>query len=147
MKLLATLAVILTGCVIPMQPASQQPYGPQPANAGGGDPNAPMSSSQPSQPSSSSNTSQSSAPSAPAGPVSVTIRGECGQTVPVFFGEKPGFSSGTKSSVESNSLSNHSFRPGEVMWVIDEHENGVASVTVRADTHEIDVNCTAISER
>jgi hypothetical protein len=92
-----------------------------------GDPSAPPSAS-PGSPS-----------SAPAGPVSVTIRSSCPSTVNVFFGTKPGFGSGTYSSVETNSVSNHSFQPGEMMWIVDGDQNGVASATVSPTTSEIDV--------
>jgi hypothetical protein len=81
--------------------------------------------------------------------VSVTIRSECSNTVPVFYGEKPKFGSGTKSSISSHSSESHSFRPGDMMWIIDESENGLASVTVRAGVHEIDISsgCNQLNAR
>ena len=154
MKTLATFVLVLTGCLIPMQPAAQQPpggYQGQPTSGGGGgDPNGPGPAS-PSSPMAGGSPSTQSAPSAPqpSSVVSVTVRSECGQTVKVFYGEKPKYGSGTNSSISSHSQENHSFRPGDMMWIIDDSENGVASVTVRSGMHEIDISggCTTLSAR
>lgn len=100
---------------------------PAAAAPSGGDPSAPPSAS-PGAPS-----------SAPAGPVSVTLRSDCAKTVNVFFGKKPKFGSGTYSTIESNSVSNHSFQPGDMMWIVDGDQNGIASATVSPTTSEIDV--------
>lgn len=87
--------------------------------------------------------------SAPAGPVSVSIRSSCPKTVDVFFGKKPGFSSGTFSSIESSSVSDHSFQPGDMMWIVDGDQNGLASATVSPTTTEIEVtrSCTGLIMR
>ncbi|HEX4452472.1 MAG TPA: hypothetical protein VH143_16460 [Kofleriaceae bacterium] len=135
----------LAACMFPMAPASSGPTGPA-STGGGGTSSGPTTGDNTPPPGAPAGTGAgTNAPSAPAGPVSVDIRGSCSNTVKVFYGDKPGYGSGTLSSVESNSISSHSFRPGEMMWVVDEHENGVASVTVTPSTHEIEVNCTAIS--
>ena len=96
------------------------------------------------RPSSSGGSSSSS-----QGPVSVTIRSQCRQTVPVFYGSKPKFGSGTQSSVSYNSVSSHSFRVGDMMWVTDASGNGLSSVTVGPGTRniEIDSSCTRIYGR
>jgi hypothetical protein len=91
--------------------------------------------------------SSGSSSSASAGPVSVTIRSSCGSTVRVFYGDKPKFGSGTTSSISSNSVQSHSFRAGDMMWVIDEHDNGLGSVTISSGTRELEVNCGGISAR
>lgn len=82
-----------------------------------------------------------------SGPVSVTIRSSCGNTVRVFFGDKPKFGSGTTSSISSNSVQSHTFRAGDQMWIVDEHDNGVSNVQVSSSTREITVGCTGLVSR
>jgi hypothetical protein len=97
----------------------------------------------------SSAASSSSAAPAPAGPVSVTIRSACSKTVKVFYGDKPKFGSGTYSSIDSNSVQSHSFRPGEMLWIVDESQNGLGSTSIGSGTRELEIasSCTAISSR
>jgi hypothetical protein len=138
------VAVVLScaSCMLPGQTGGAA--GPT-ASPSAGDP----SMGDPSAPPPPSSSSAAPAAAAPAGPVSVTIRSSCPSTVKVFYGEKPGFSSGTFSSIESNSVSSHSFRPGEQLWIVDDSEHGIGSVTVGADTHELEVasGCTSIAAR
>ena len=79
----------------------------------------------------------------------MTIRSACSKTVKVFYGDKPKFGSGTYSTIDSNSVQSHSFRPGEQLWVVDESENGLGSATIAQGTHELEVSssCTAISAK
>ena len=86
---------------------------------------------------------------ASSGPVSVTIRSSCGKTVPVFYGQKPKFGSGTQSSISTNSVQSKSFRVGDMFWVTDASGNGLDGVTVteRTRTLEIDSSCSRIVER
>ncbi|HEY1812305.1 MAG TPA: hypothetical protein VGG74_08095 [Kofleriaceae bacterium] len=140
--------LLLVACSSCMLPGQTGPGAAGPSSSGSGpsasaDPSA--AASDPSAPA-----PPPSAAAAPAGPVSVTIRSSCPNTVKVFFGEKPGFSSGTFSSIESNSVQSHSFRPGEQLWIVDDSENGVGSpATIGADTHELEVasSCTSIAAR
>jgi hypothetical protein len=87
------------------------------------------------------------APSKPV-PTTVEVKSECSKTVPVFYGEKPKFGSGTRSTVSGNSTSSAGRKAdGTLMvWIIDEQENGVASAQVTPDTRRvvIDRSCTAI---
>ena len=87
--------------------------------------------------------------SSSAGPVSVTIRSSCGKTVKVFFGEKPKFGSGTYSTASSNSVSSHSFKPGEQFWIVDDSQNGVANIAVGGTTKEIEIlgSCDQLAAR
>ncbi|MCA9706723.1 MAG: hypothetical protein KDK70_12805 [Myxococcales bacterium] len=89
------------------------------------------------------------APSQPAAPsvVSVTLRNGCGQSVNLFFGDKPKFGSGTYSSLSSNTSTSKSFQPGDMVWIVDESQNGIASATIEAGmrTVEITGGCTSIS--
>ena len=142
MKYLVAALLCTSASCIPLMPAgggagrapagTAGPAGAGPAAAPSSDPSAPPATTP---------------AAAPAGPVSVDIHGSCDKDVKVFYGEKPGFSSGTFSSIESNSTESHSFRAGEVMWVVDDHENGVSSVTITPGTHGVDVGCSAISLR
>jgi hypothetical protein len=86
------------------------------------------------------------APVAPTGPVvvSVKLRNTCGKTVKMFFGQKPGFSSGRSDSMSSNSSTNMQLKPGDMVWLTDDNRNGMASVTVGDTTSEIEVTCDAI---
>lgn len=91
--------------------------------------------------------SSSSSTSTPAGPVSVTIRSRCGSTVRVFYGDKPKFGSGTSSTISSNSVQSKSFRAGDMMWVVDDRDNGLSSTTISQSTREIEVGCTGLHAR
>lgn len=97
----------------------------------------------------SSSSSSSGGSSGPSGPVSVTIRSSCPRTVPVFYGNKPKYGSGTSSSVSTNSVSSHSFREGDMMWVTDASGNGLDGFTVTRGTRtiEIDSSCSRLSGR
>lgn len=94
---------------------------------------------------------ESAADSKPAGPssVSVTIRNTCGKSVKLFFGAKPKFGSGTYSSASSNSVQSRSFRPGDLLWIVDQSENGLANVEVTDTTREIEIRggCTELARR
>jgi hypothetical protein len=137
MRIAALLLVSLSACLMP------------PPNGGGGGTAYPSSSSGSPSPSGPEPTATASATPAPQGPVSVEIRSACSKTVKVFYGDKPKFGSGTYSTIDSNSVQSHSFRPGEQLWVVDESENGLGSATISQGTRELEVSssCTAISAR
>ncbi len=86
---------------------------------------------------------------ASSGPVNVTIRSSCSRTVSVFYGDKPKYGSGTTSSISSNSINSHSFRDGDMFWVLDGSGNGVASVTVTQGVRSLEIlgSCTDLSAR
>lgn len=88
------------------------------------------------------------APPAKMIPMSVEVRSDCSKTVPVFYGDgKPGFSSGRKSSISSNSVSSESRKSDGTLtiWIIDDHENGLSNVKITPDTRKVTVNrdCTS----
>jgi hypothetical protein len=118
-------------------------------NAGGGGGGGGGGAEPATGPASSSSSTAPAAASAPAGPVSVTIRSACSKQVKVFYGEKPKFGSGTYSSIDSNSVQSHSFRPGEMLWVVDESQNGLGSATISANTRELEItsSCSGVSAR
>lgn len=88
---------------------------------------------------------------APSGPttVSVSIRSACAKTVKVFYGDKPKFGSGTSSTVSSNSVSNKTFKPGDMMWVVDDKDEGLASVKIEDKTKELEIgsDCKSIKAK
>jgi len=92
----------------------------------------------------------SAAPSAPV-PTTVEIHSDCTKTTPVFYGDKPKFGSGTKSSIGSNTTTSASRKSDGslTVWIIDEQENGIASVHVGPTTKrvEIDRSCRQITAR
>ncbi len=150
MKTLATVAALLmSACLMPPAQNGGGNYG------GGGYSGAPASSGDPSTDpspasySSSSGSTSAAATPAPAGPVSVTIRSACSKTVKVFYGNKPKFGSGTYSSISSNSVQSHSFRPGDMFWIVDDSENGLGSTSIGPGTRELEISssCTSINAR
>lgn len=78
--------------------------------------------------------------------VSVTLRSSCKDTVRVFYGKKPKFGSGTTSSISANSVQSKSMQPGEMVWIVDQSDNGIASATVSESTKtiEVDASCTSL---
>lgn len=147
----SVLLVALSGCfmLVPRSPAgtttSGQPESAQPASYG----------SEPTtygEPASYGSTSPAPPPRAqPAAPttVSVTLRSACSKTVKVFYGDKPGFSSGTQSSISSNSVSSKTFRRGDQMWLLDDSGRGIDGVTIDDRTRQIEVTsgCSSLSTR
>lgn len=84
-------------------------------------------------------------------PTTVELHSDCSKTVSVFYGEKPKFGSGTKSSVSSNSTSSAPRKADGslTIWIIDEKENGLASVHVEPTTKRVDIDksCKQITAR
>jgi hypothetical protein len=148
--LAAVFSLAATACIMPPPSAGQstQPTGPSPSSSSEGDDN--MSSS-PSPSPTMASSPRSSAPAAPAAPttVSVTIRSSCSKTAKVFYGDKPGFSSGTQSSISSNSVQSKTFRVGDQMWVTDDSGKALDSVRVDSGTRNIEIlsSCSSISSR
>ena len=155
MRALPLCLLLLSACLIPVrqQGASTAPSGGYASS----DPNGSYGSSGSDGTAGSDGSagyapapSSASAPApAAAGPVSVTIRSACSKTVPVFYGDKPKYGSGTTSSVSSNSVSSHTFQVGDMMWVLDESGNGAGSVTISESTRNIEINssCGGLSAR
>ena len=137
-------AALLTGCIMPPVQSGQSTTptsSSSPSSSAADDEPAPYTSSTP--------TSRSS--SAPAAPttVSVTIRSSCSKTAKVFYGDKPGFSSGTQSSVSSNSVSSKTFRVGDQMWVVDDSGKPLDNVRIDSSTRNIEISssCTTLASR
>ena len=87
----------------------------------------------------------------PSVPTTVEIRSECSKTVSVFYGDKPKFGSGKKSSVSGNSTSTEGRKSDGTLtvWLIDDKENGIASASVGPETKKVVIgsSCTSISAK
>ena len=139
-RIAIAFALFTAACIMPPQGGNGASTGPAPTSSS-------SSSSEP-MASTPTPTPASTAPAAPT-TVSVTIRSSCSKTAKVFYGDKPGFSSGTRSSVSSNSVSSQTFRVGDQMWILDDSDKGIGNVTISAGTREIEVSssCTSLSMR
>jgi hypothetical protein len=133
------LAVIAAGgCLMP------------PAGSGGGGSPAYASSNGPS--SSPSTTPSEAMPeatpaAAPAAPqvVSVTLHNDCDHTVKLFLGDKPKFGSGTNTSLGSNTTTSYQMKPGDMIWITDDSENGLSSTSIGGGSSQrinITASCT-----
>ncbi len=137
---LLTLPLAAAGCVLPMmgsQPGSAQ-GAPAPAT-----PPGPSTLVEP-------NLAGGAAAPSPATPqtVSVDLKNECGETVRVFYGDKPKFGSGTYSTLSSNSRTSKSMQPGDMIWLVDDADNGIGSVTIgSARSENVTVDCGTIASR
>lgn len=87
----------------------------------------------------------------PSGPavVSVRLRSSCSKTVKVFFGKTPKFGSGTTTPIGGNSVQSRQMKEGDMMWIVDDSGNGLASFTVSQGTREVEItsSCTSFSSR
>jgi hypothetical protein len=152
----ALLAFPLVHCamlpLMPQQPAAPSTGASAPETTGAGV--APGSLGSPASgfgaPAAPQAKAASAAPSAPI-PTTVEIHSDCSKTTPIFYGEKPKFGSGTKSSIGSNTTTSASRKSDGslTVWIIDEQENGIASVRVEPTTKrvEIDKSCRQITAR
>lgn len=126
------------------QPTSAQPASARPASYSASD-------GYDSSPSPSPAPAAAPAPAAPAAPtvVSVRLRNTCPETVKLFFGDKPKFGSGTYSSLGSNTSTSKSMRPGDMIWLVDDSQNGLSSVSIgnRSMTVEVTSSCTGFTAR
>jgi hypothetical protein len=67
----------------------------------------------------------------PGGPTgfSLSLKNNCSKTVNLFLGRDPKFGSGTRTSLGSNTISSYSGGPGDMIWLVDEHDNGISSIS------------------
>lgn len=71
--------------------------------------------------------SSSNAPSASGWHLS--LHNSCSKTVKLFLGKKPKWGSGTSTSLGSNTTTSYSGLPGDMIWIVDNSENGLSSLT------------------
>jgi hypothetical protein len=102
-------------------------------------------------PTPSASTSAPAPAPAPATPqtVSVSLRNGCPSTVKLFFGDKPKFGSGRYTSLGSNTVTSYSMREGDMLWIVDDSQNGIGSVSVSnaSRSFEITSSCTGFAPR
>ena len=115
--------VAAAGCIMP------------PAQSGGASPayaSSSPSSEETAPPPTTYGATPAAAPAAPAAPqvVSVTLHNDCDHTVKLFLGDKPKFGSGTSTSLGSNTTTSYQMKPGDMIWITDDSENGLSSTSI-----------------
>lgn len=134
----------LGGCLM-MPPPQQGPGNTTPS------PSEPGAAASPSEPGATTSSDGAGAASSTPVPTSIEVHSDCPQTLPLFIGEKPKFGSGTKTSIGSNTTTTFPRKSDgtAMIWIIDEQENGVASVSVTPQTKKVEIgrDCKAISAR
>jgi hypothetical protein len=136
MRGLFIFAIAVAACVPPQQdpnaisPSAPEPMPPTSSVAAGSD--APAQPSATAAPSPNDTTMT---------PVTIDIHNDCTDSVPLFLGDKPKFGSGTKTSVSSNSTTSFPRNSDGTLtvWIIDDQENGLASVHVTKRMKKIEI--------
>lgn len=130
------LGLALAGCMIPAGQAGSGGTYPShgataaPSSGGGGYASAPA------EPASYSGGGGAPASSARAAPevVSVTLHNDCPNTVKLFLGAEPKFGSGTNTSLGSNTTTSYQMKPGDMIWITDDSENGISSTSIGGES-------------
>jgi len=117
--------IAAAGCIIP--PAQSGAGSPAYASGNPGYSSGGASSSEAAPPPGSM--ANASAPAAPQ-VVSVTLHNDCDHTVKLFLGDKPKFGSGTNTSLGSNTTTSYQMKPGDMIWITDDSENGLSSTSI-----------------
>lgn len=129
-SMLLLLAAGITGCIIPPQGgAGSTPPPGYAGNTGGGAPAA-SGGGYEAQPAAASGGAEAAAPEAAAPQVvSIDLHNDCPNDVKLFIGNDPKFGSGTHTSLESNSTTSFQMKPGDMIWIEDDNENGISSMS------------------
>jgi len=138
----ALASSLLTSCYLPIQPQggyAGDPQYAQPAPPGGPEA-APMGA--PTEP---------AAEPAQAGPqnYSLDLKNECRETVNLFIGDRPPFSSGTYTTLGSNTSTSYTGFAPETIWIVDDSRNPVSSYSVGAGSQRVQIleSCTGFAPR
>ncbi|HUJ61136.1 MAG TPA: hypothetical protein VLX92_21680 [Kofleriaceae bacterium] len=133
----ALVLVTLAGCMMPGQGQTAA----YPAASGGGAPSGGGGS----DPAMAASSGGGGAPAAPAGPtvVDVELHNDCSNEVKLFLGDKPGFGSGTSTSLGSNTTTSYQMKPGDMIWIIDDSEHGLASTTIGGGSSRTHISITS----
>lgn len=127
-----SLVVLLAGaagCIIPPQGGAGAGAPAYASSGGGAAPSGGGSSGgYEAQPAAAGGGGEASAPAAPA-VVSIDLHNDCPHDVKLFLGQDPKFGSGTHTSLESNSTESFSLKPGDMIWIEDDSENGISSMS------------------
>lgn len=91
----------------------------------------------------SSSGASSSSPAAPT-VTSVRLHNSCSKTVRLFYGDKPKYGSGTYSTLGANTTESRTFQPGDMIWIVDESQNGISSISVGGASMNVEItsSCT-----
>lgn len=111
------------GCVIPANQGGAYQQQPSQGYASSGGPSSSSSEAPP------PGATNASAPAAPQ-VVSVELHNDCDHTVKLFLGDKPKFGSGTNTSLGSNTTTSYQMKPGDMIWITDDSENGLSSTSI-----------------
>jgi hypothetical protein len=138
MRRLFIFAIALAACVPPQEdpnaiaPSNPQPMAPTSAVVAGSDAPAPTTTSTSDTPSAHDTTIT---------PITVDVHNDCTDSVPLFFGEKPKFGNGTKTSISSNTTTTVPRNSDGTLtiWIIDDQENGLASVHVTKRMKKVEI--------
>jgi len=78
----------------------------------------------------------------------VTIRNNCPRRVVLYVGKRPG-EGGRYMTLGATNMINPRLRLGDHVWLLDEREAGLASVSIAGSTHEIEIaeTCAGLSAR
>lgn len=78
----------------------------------------------------------------------VTIRNNCSRRVVLYVGKQPG-EDGRYMTLGSTNMISPRLRQGEQVWLLDEREASLASVSIAGSTHDIEIaeTCAGLSAR
>lgn len=143
------IALFTCGCIIVQRPPrgrqdpalqSTDPSVAEPASAGPSGGQAQTSTSPGRQP------AQSSPP--PPQNWRVSLKNNCNKTVRLFLGKRPKWGSGTNTTLGSNTISSYSGMPGDMIWIIDDKENGLSSISPSGNQdYQILPSCTGFGPK
>jgi hypothetical protein len=79
-------------------------------------------------------------------PLNVVVDNRCSSTVHLFFGQQPRPNSNYYTTMNGRSQQSVMMMPGDLAWIIDENQNGIASTEVGVNTTRVvvDGNCKEI---
>lgn len=94
---------------------------------------------------------ENSEPQTAAGPdmFSLELHNSCPQTVSLFIGDRPPFSSGTYTTLGSNTTTSQSGFAPQTIWIVDSARNPVSSYSVGAGSQRVEIlaSCTGFAPR
>ena len=73
------------------------------------------------------------------------MRSACAHSVKVFYGKEPKFGSGRSGTISGNSTQGVSMNEGDMLWITDDHENGISNFVASAGSHELEISSSCTS--
>lgn len=118
--------------------------GAQPDRGGGYGAPPPRSSDPPAR-----SAAPPSRPAAPPSPkfVSMRLQNLCDKKVKLFHGRDPKYGSGRTDSIGANTIFNVSGKEGDMLWIVDDRNNGMSSFSLSSGVRELYINkmCTGFT--